>query len=209
MIELKQENFRPLVDFKLRWRWVNPKWNVLPETKLAQIHPLVEKKAEAIWEHAIAYIEELWKYAFDDTPEPIASSPLFEWLRHIDMTKEPLDRVRQHLTSFEPQGDQVVIVLWEPTTAVAVPWQLFYEYWDDFCYPGSDDVSVWPVSEMWCLQYHHEDQLIFGRLKPREELLRRLQELRQGRLSHDDISKAVVTFGKTDLREALPDLERC
>ncbi len=207
MIELTQEDFRPLADFRLRWRWTNSKWDLLPETKLAQIHPLVERKAEVIWGHAIAYIEELWKHALDTTSGPITSSSLLAWLQHVDVTKESFDQVRQHLRSFEPQGDQGVIAMWDPTTAVALPWQLFCEYWDDFYYPGSDDVSVWPVAETWCLLYHHEGQLIFGRLKSQEDLLESLWELRQGRLSPDEIAKAMVAFGKMHLREALPDLE--
>jgi hypothetical protein len=165
MIQLRQSDFRPGDSFKFWWRWTNPTWNVLPESDLGQIYPLTEEKAQEVWQTEFVYSNELWRYAFDKTSRPISSSSLFEWIRHIDITIEGTEVVRHYLTIFEPHGDQTVIVMWEPTVAVAVPWHIFCTYWDDFCYPSSDDVRIWPISEFWCLQYHHEDQLIFGRTR--------------------------------------------
>ncbi len=163
MIQLNQSDFRPSDSFELWWRWANPKRVMLPESVLAQIHPLTGEKAQEIWQTELVYISELWRYAFDSTLEPITSSSLFEWIRHIDISIAKIEAVQQDLTMFEPQGNQIVIVMWEPTVAVAVPWHIFYTYFWSFCYPVTDDVSVWPTSELWGLQYHHKDQLIFGR----------------------------------------------
>lgn len=165
MIQLRQSDFRPGDGFKFWWRWTNPTWNVLPESDLAQIHPLSEEKAQEVWQTEFVYCNELWRYTFDSTSRPITSSSFFEWIRHIDITTEKTEIIRRYLTIFEPHGDQTVIAMWEPSAAVAVPWRIFCTYWDDFCYPSSDDVSIWPTSELWCLQYHHEDQLIFGRTR--------------------------------------------
>ncbi len=170
MIQLEQHDFRPLEGFVYLWRWTDPKYNVLPASDLAQIHPVIEEKAQKLWEHEYVYLQELYRYAFADTSEPITSSSLFEWIRHIDISDEEIDVVQQSLMACEPQGDQIVIVMWGSKRAVAVPWHIFCAYWDDFCYVGADDVvGVLPISEAWCLLYQHEDQLLIGR--PRLPLL--------------------------------------
>jgi hypothetical protein len=169
MIELLSRDFKPLEEFTYSWRWMDPKRVLLPEAVLAQIRPLREEKAKDVYQNEIVYERELSVYAFDKTSEPITSSSLFEWIRHIDYTSEEIGSVQGYLATFEPQGDQLVIVSWELTTAVALPWHIFCSYFWDFCYCVSDDVCVWPLSEQWHLLYYHEDQLIFGR--PRLPLL--------------------------------------
>src|SRR5579872_4972213 len=141
MIQLNQFDFRSGDSFELWWRWANPNRVLLPESVLALIRPLTVEKAREIWQSEFAYITELWRYAFDTAINPITSSSLFEWIRHVDLSVEKIDSVQQHLTTFEPQGDQIVIVMWEPTIAVAVPWHVFGTYFWDFCYPVTDDVS--------------------------------------------------------------------
>jgi len=36
------------------------------------------------------------------------------------------------------------------------------QYWDDFCYPGSDDVAISPEDDSWLLFYFHEEMFEFG-----------------------------------------------
>jgi hypothetical protein len=44
MFQLEHDDFRALKDFKYLHHWTNPRWNVLPESDLAQIRPLREEK---------------------------------------------------------------------------------------------------------------------------------------------------------------------
>ncbi len=169
MIQLEQHDFRPLGGFKYLHHWTNSTWNVLPAPDLAQIRPLREEKAKEVWEHEYVYLNELYRYGFADMSEPITSSPLFEWIGHIDINSKRIDSVQQDLMTLEPQADQVVLIIWEPMLAVAVPWHIFCTYWSDFCYPSDEAVYVLPTSEAWFLEHHHEDQLLFGR--PRLPLL--------------------------------------
>lgn len=37
--------------------------------------------------------------------------------------------------------EQVTLV-WDKNTALSVPWDIFIMYWDDFCYPGCDNVAI-------------------------------------------------------------------
>ena len=57
-------------------------------------------------------------------------------------------------------GDEKVTASWGAKTALLLPWPLFCEHWMTFCYPGSDDVIVWPASEQWAVCHRH-----FGRFE--------------------------------------------
>lgn len=164
-IQLNQADFRPADSFELWWRWANPNRVLLPESVLAQIRPLTKEKAQEVWQSELTYSSELWRYAFNTAINPITSSSLFEWIRHVDLSVKEIDAIQEMLSTFEPQENQIVIVMWEPTRAVVAPWHVFRTYFWDFCYPVTDDVSIWPTSELWGIQYHHEDQLVFGRTR--------------------------------------------
>lgn len=58
--------------------------------------------------------------------------------------------------------EQQVIVSWDKDTAVVASWGVFCDYWDDFCYAASDDVSAFPVSFDWVLFYQHGERFVFG-----------------------------------------------
>jgi hypothetical protein len=59
--------------------------------------------------------------------------------------------------------DQVVIVSWDRETAVQTDWQFFCRFWDDFCYPSSDDVTVTTTGDDWLVCYEHFEVLTFYR----------------------------------------------
>lgn len=40
-------------------------------------------------------------------------------------------------------------------------WGTFVSFWDDFCYAGSDDVTILPLREHWTLCYDHDEQFRF------------------------------------------------
>ncbi len=52
-------------------------------------------------------------------------------------------------------ADQRVIVVWDEVIAISLPWTVFCDYWDDFCYPSSDDVDVLLEKERVFLRWHH------------------------------------------------------
>ncbi len=161
MIKLVDSDFKPLEDSAYLWRWTKPEYHVLPHSNIAQLRPLKAEKAQALWEYASVYLQELWRYVFADTSHSPISS-LFVELQHIDISHQPPEKRQKHLATLEPHGDQVVVVMWEPTEAVAVSWHVLCSYWDDFLYP-SDDAGILPLSETWLLLYHHEDQLVIGK----------------------------------------------
>lgn len=69
--------------------------------------------------------------------------------------------VRRWLRRVQPDSHVRVYVSWSKDLAVEMSWNIFTEYWDDLCYPSSDDVTVVPVSGTWQLVYHHYEQFDF------------------------------------------------
>ncbi len=58
-------------------------------------------------------------------------------------------------------GHGAIYIVWSPKLAVETTTDIFIKYFDDFCYPSSDDISIWPASNSWLLQYHHYEALSF------------------------------------------------
>ena len=139
-----------LKDFPLSWRWMNENYALLPDAVLARIHPQDEEQAALLFTESL---EHCVKDGLDESrfsltkieTNGVSSLKVSQWLldRHIDQETE-------------------VFLSWQSDTAVKTTWGIFVTYWDEFCYPASDDLSVWSESGAWALLYHHEEQLQFG-----------------------------------------------
>ncbi len=151
MIDIGESDFRPLNEFPLRWRWTDPRWNELPTEALAAIQPFTDRKARELLQYSLAFTNAtgLFESQFENVP-------------HLD-TRVDSAEVRQWLLEHSPDKNQMVIVSWDHHHAVLVRWGVFCEYWDDFCYPAFDCVTIWPLSEDWALIYLHHEEFIFGK----------------------------------------------
>ena len=165
MIELTNIDFQPLVDFALLKRWTPPTKDALPEKTLAQFQPLTHTKATELWNETARYRNELWDYAFKNIPDPLPDISSFTSIIHIDANREGIEKTTEQLLSFDLPRNDPILVMWEPAVAMRISWGLFCDSWPDLCFPSSDDVSICPTSEAWFLQYHHEDQFIFGKIR--------------------------------------------
>ena len=68
-------------------------------------------------------------------------------MRHV--AEEP-ETTRTWLKTLPlPLGIRVFVV-WNPTTGLSLPWENFVAYWDDFCYPSSDDLFAFPRARYGC-----------------------------------------------------------
>jgi hypothetical protein len=70
--------------------------------------------------------------------------------------------VRSWLRRIQPDMRVSVYVSWSEDLAIETSWSIFTEYWDDFCYPSSDNVTVVPIGGIWQLVYHHYEQFDFS-----------------------------------------------
>jgi hypothetical protein len=123
--------------FPLAWRWTQATHSVFPAKVMAQITPIVQEQFEQLDEKMLGAPESI-------ATNLISTEDVQQWLAH-----RPID------------PETVVTVRWSRELAVVTTWSIFAEYWDDFCYPSSDDVDVVPVTRDWLLQYHHWEAFDF------------------------------------------------
>ncbi len=152
MTEIFESDFRVLEDFPLKWRWTDPKYNVLPPDTLASIKPFTLAKAKELLKISMAFAD-----SHGLLPDH------FEHIEGIDASVEA-DIVRNWLTDRLPANEEIIIS-WDQDSAVQVSSKVFCNYWDDFCYPASDSIIAWPLNETWALTYLHHEEFVFGSLR--------------------------------------------
>jgi hypothetical protein len=142
-----------LSNFPLAWRWTDEKYCLLPAEDLAQIIPLGAQSAKHAWEKSLFFA--------DKNSEFSANPSLFGSIEKISSENEEF--VREWLAQRMTVGN--ITVSWQPESAVTTNTELFIKYWNEFCYPSSDDVTIWPDNESWVVHFWHEEVFCFGRSK--------------------------------------------
>jgi hypothetical protein len=152
MIEIAPADVLPLEQFALAWRFTDASRADFAPTGLADLRPLRDRAAEAledrllpVWaaHHEAAADGAVW---FDAGADAEAS--------------------RAALAALPGAGAERVLVHWGLAVALETSWGTFVAHWDDFCYPGSDDVLVTPLTEAWVLCYHHWEEFSFALAPP-------------------------------------------
>lgn len=161
-INIEESDFRSLESFPLKWRWTDSRWNKLPEKALRSIRPLSERRTGELHLYSLEFLTQ------SGIVEEENKEPLFENIIRVDASSGERAEIRRWLAERSPESNQKAIVSWNDHLAVLVDWAIFCEFWNDFCYPSSDDAAVFPLSEKWMLFYSHDDYFVFGerRIKP-------------------------------------------
>ena len=151
-IKVEPNDYQSMENFHLKWRWTDATWNLLPQTDLAQIKPLKSAKARELHEYSLSLLG-CWKL----------NAELFSDISDIDdrNTDSP-ETVQTWLEQRGVEHTTPIVVSWDNETAVITNWGIFCNYWDEFCYPLSNDVVVWPEDRNWALLYFHEEIISFG-----------------------------------------------
>lgn len=153
---MDQDDFQPLESFAYRWRWDSDRCAIVP-AELKQIRPLSKSYAGKLWARSLQFVDE------EDTGNVfLPSRKLFPHLNELDVSQKEASEVQRWLDAQVGQGAKPILISWQPDAAVLTQWPIFARYWDDFCYPGADDVSIWPLSERWLLHYWHEEVFYFA-----------------------------------------------
>jgi hypothetical protein len=140
-----------LKDFPLAWRWTDDRYALLPDNVLSCIIPQNAEQAARLFHESLRFCG---KDGLDEKQ--------FSLGQLVTKGIEPA-RVSEWLTAFHDKDETAVFLSWQPDTAVSTTWGIFAKYWSEFCYPASDDMTVWSEGHSWVLLYHHEELLQFGR----------------------------------------------
>lgn len=151
MIQIGPEDTTELSTFALKWRWLDERYASLSEEDRSRIHPLRPEKAEELWRLSLESISKVHDFAVD--------SRVFEGVERVSTAGD----VRPWLAARLPAGRVPLLVSWTRDLAVLTDAELFTTRWDDFCYPASDDVSVFPFDGAWVLRYWHEEEFLYAR----------------------------------------------
>jgi len=125
---------------------------VLPDEILQSIHPLSEVDAQSACSIGLALLDN----------EHSLSGMLFDDIRTMsaDMTHEQGVHV---FRSWHDNLDQPITLSWESHLAVNTRWGVFSYFWDDFYYPGPDDLIIFPEDRSWAVHLSYDEALELGR----------------------------------------------
>jgi len=138
MLEIAVEVYMNIENFSLSWRWTNSSHAMFSKKLLSELHPLSIKLANQV---ADSIPDDIFidGVRFNASDEQLT----IHWLKEIKLTP------------------QRVTISWDRDTALNLPWSVFCEYWDDFCYPSSDDVNILLGNGKCFLRWHHYEVFEF------------------------------------------------
>jgi hypothetical protein len=152
-ISLDRNALQPATSCELAWRWTQTTHSLLTPVELSEIACIPRDAAVALDERS----------RLAQGRDGLLSPPVSD-VRALDVGDPPdRERVSSWLRSLPTGGEHEVVSSWSRDTAILLPWAVFLLRWEDFCYPASDDVAVFPLSEAWVLGYHHENVFQWGR----------------------------------------------
>jgi hypothetical protein len=151
----------PMEQFALKWRFTDPHYRALPAVHLEQVKPLSLESSRRLWDLMLPLHGDLpftpgmfrsVESVSLDNSDPAATRDVRKWLfdRGVPF-KLP------------------VYLSYRPECAIATTWKMVVKYWDDFWYPGSDDLTVVDESFAWALLFWHESEAFFGDKRNRPE----------------------------------------
>ncbi|GAB2494570.1 hypothetical protein [Algoriphagus taiwanensis] len=140
-------------DFDLKWRFTEEKYAILPESDLKQIKPL-DKEAGKYLDHFIRSVEL-------HADEPFKEN-FFSQIESIPVSDGNELEIQKWLTERGLPFEKMVYVSWDSQNGAIVSWEILIKYFDDFYYPGSDDLSVFDENLNWALVFAHWEKIYFG-----------------------------------------------
>jgi hypothetical protein len=144
----------PMEEFALKWRFTDPRYRALPPVHLKLVKPLSPMSSRRLWDLALPLHEEL--------PFTAGFFRVVESIPLDNAAPTAVRGVRKWLFSRGVPFKSLVFLSYQPEWAIATTWKMVVKYWDDFWYPGSDDLTVVDGSFAWALLLWHESQAFFG-----------------------------------------------
>jgi hypothetical protein len=143
----------PISEFKLKWRFTEEKYTVLPGIHLNQLKPLDKEAALFL----STYISKVDLHA-----EVPFKKKFFRTVDMINVSEDNDTEVKKWLYQRGLPFEKNVYLSWSNTEAMIVPWKILIKYFDSFYYSGADDLTAFDESLQWSLMFFHESQIYFG-----------------------------------------------
>jgi hypothetical protein len=148
----------PMDQFPLKWRFTDPRYDVLPTIHLAQVKPLAPADAKRLWDLILqAEIHRALPFTQGHFLSVVST--------HIgDSHRNQVEdrRVRKWLYQRGVPFRQRVWLSYQRDRAIETTWKMLVKYWTAFYYPISDDLTVIDGSLNWALLFFHEHEVFFG-----------------------------------------------
>ena len=143
----------PFDEFELKWRFTEEEYNVLPESHLAEIKPLNKDAGVALGN---LFFDTGLMGQYKLNPEH------FNSIIEFDLRSKSEEEGRKWLSSLKIDSDQTIFLYWDSWGSATTNWMIFKTYYDDFFYPGSDDLILTDKKFSWILYFFHEEFIYFG-----------------------------------------------
>ena len=127
-----------LQNFSLIWRWTAATHAVFPDEILESLEPIDQVSIKLLLDKELQAPEPMYSYHFQSDDETES------WL------VKQLDK------------DEEVTLVWDSETGLKVKWETFCRYWDDFCYPASDDVGIFLEGQKLFMLWRHYEVFDYG-----------------------------------------------
>lgn len=143
----------PMDDFRLKWRFTEEEFDMLPEQHLNQLKPL-DKEASKFLHDYFAKTNLYNNFPF--------KKDFFRTFDTISILEGNENEIKKWLYQRGFPFDKPVFLSWDDSNAMIVPWKLLIKYFDSFYYGASDDLTVIDQSLNWALLFFHKDEIYFG-----------------------------------------------
>ncbi|WP_299101472.1 hypothetical protein [uncultured Winogradskyella sp.] len=155
MVDFKNigNNTIDLADFKMKWRFTDSNYNLLPNVHLEQLKPLNKNASNFLWHH-IQSVQLHSDFPF--------KKGFFKTIDKVKILEDNETIIKKWLFHRGLSFQKKVYLSWQPDEAMVVPWKILIKYFDDFFYDGSDDLTVIDESLNWALLFYHESEIYFG-----------------------------------------------
>ena len=155
-IEFDVKEIIPFEKFNLFWRWDSAHNPTMLTEEREQIKMFSEIESKRL-NKVINYYE-----SESNLRKSFESS---DWFLSSSETELKKKKFADNFRQLTQNHDENLFISWNRRTCVYTTKEIFIKYWDDFCYPSSDDVTI--ISELtnWIYFYNHIEVGIFWERK--------------------------------------------
>lgn len=139
----------PIAEHSLDWRFT-----AIQKDHLSQIKPLDNNASKFLSDYIIG------TGLHQDIP---FKNGFFKGVDSIKIQDVKKEEVGKWLFDLDFPINDEIFLSWSPTEAMIVPWKLLIQYFDDFYYLVSDDLTVFDQTLNWSLLFFHEGEIYYGK----------------------------------------------